>query len=198
MVLRQNQMLFLALCSVTIMLFLIFHKEHNQKELLNDLVPMIREDEALRMAKQLILWKDEDMMKQLSKHKLADDDVKKLYYEFKKIIVTPPNPETYTEYSIEDAEGALERTDKLGKLMLNTFMVMSEEELLKYGDLISVMRDGLCFDVLHIPLAIRHDNSRDIYWYEIHINGVQVVDEAFKETFRPKNTPTPTTQVFLA
>lgn len=157
----------------------------------DEFVETIRDDEALRMAKHLGAWVDKKMIAELSKHSFTDEDIKKLYYDYKNALVTPPNPATYKEYSISDAEGALARTEKMGKIVLNTFMAMSDEALMKYGDLISAMRDQLSFDALHMPLAIKHDNSRDIYWYEIHMQGVKVVDEIFTKTFEANNENTP-------
>ena len=153
----------------------------------DELVEALRDDEALPMAKHLGSWVDKKMIAELSKHTFTDDEIKKLYYDYKKTLVTPPAPGTYKEYSITDAEGALARTEKLGKVILNTFMAMSDEDLMKYGNIISAMRDQLCFDALYIPLVIKHDNSHDKYWYDVHMQGVEVVDETFKKTFELSN-----------
>lgn len=120
------------------------------------------------MNETLMTWADPKLAEKLSRLELSDDYVRGLYEECKKILATPPDPETYTEYGIVNGEESLAKTLELGKRLHNHFFAFPEEAIERYGPLIAAMRDVLLVDSKHIPLAIKHDNSRDIYWYELH------------------------------
>lgn len=139
--------------------------------------------EIERMKAGLKAWKDSEVIAELSKKDITEDLIKGIYQNFKDVIVDPPNPDIYTEYAIENAEESLAKTELLGRLFHNLLLSFSEEDFAKYGRLVGLMRSTLYFDTQHIPLAIRHDNSRDAYWYEVHTRGVKAVDEEYLRLF---------------
>ena len=120
----------------------------------------------------LTLWTDSELIEELSRTPLNKNDVKKLYTEFKNTIVNPPNPDTYTEYGIANGEESLVKVERLGRKIHNMLFAISDEDVEKYGDLLQIMRDVLYLDSKHIPLAIKHDNSRDVYWYGLHAKWI--------------------------
>src|SRR3989338_9622641 len=91
----------------------------------------------------LSLWADSEMIKALSETAITDDYIKSLYSEFKSAMVTPPNPDTYKVYGIDNAEEALERVSQLGRRVHNLGLAMSDVDFKKYGGLIKCMRDAL-------------------------------------------------------
>lgn len=135
------------------------------------------------MKKELEAWADPDIIEILSGQKIEASNIKLLYQEFKGTIVTPPAPDTYTEYSLPNAEEDLAKTEELGRTMTSFFLALSEEDFEKYGRLVGLMREVLWMDAKHLPLVIRKDNSRDIYWYELHNTGVRKVDEEYVRVF---------------
>ena len=132
----------------------------------------------------LSLWADSEMIKALSETAITDDYIKSLYSEFKSAMVTPPNPDTYKVYGIDNAEEALERVSQLGRRVHNLGLAMSDADFKKYGGLIKCMRDALYIDSKHIPLAIKHDNSRDVYWYDLHNKLIKEADNKYKDLFK--------------
>jgi len=131
----------------------------------------------------LSLWADSEMIKALSETAITDDYIKSLYSEFISVMVTPPNPDTYKEYGIENAEEALKRVSQLGRRIHNLGLAMSDAAFKKYGGLIKCMRDALYVDSKYIPLAIKHDNSRDVYWYDLHNKLIKEADNRYKDLF---------------
>jgi hypothetical protein len=133
--------------------------------------------------KDLKIWTDEAMIATLSKNLLTDDDVKKLYIEFKSTIVNPPNPDTYTDYGIANGEESLVKVERLGRKIHNMLFAISDENVEKYGNLLQIMRDVLYLDSKNIPLAIKHDNSRDYYWYTLHNKWVKNTEIEYNKIF---------------
>lgn len=127
-------------------------------------------------------WTEPEIIEMFSK-KDTETMVKGLYESFKNVVVTPPNPDEYTEYTIENAEEALERTELVGRLAHNMFLSFTEDDVVKYGKLVALIRDILYFDTQHIPLAIKYDNSRDVYWYMVHTKGVKAIEEEYLRLF---------------
>ena len=128
-------------------------------------------------------WTDPEIIKELSNVALTDDSVKRLYSEFKNTIVNPPDPETYEEYSIPNAEESLAKVTQLGRRIHNMGLAISEADMKKYGNLLQIMRDVLYLDSKHIPLAIKHDNSRDVFWYELHTKWTKNAEDAYTSLF---------------
>jgi hypothetical protein len=145
------------------------------------------DDEIARENTFLNTWIDPEAMERLSKTRLTDDSAKSLYSEFKNTIPDPPNPDTYKEYGIENGEEVLVKVDKLGRLINTMIRAIPDEDIKKYGELFASMRDVLVLDVRHIPLAIEHDNSRDVYWYELHNIRLKKAEEIYIKTLGKKN-----------
>lgn len=150
---------------------------------LDKLFEVLAEDERKKDEQGIRSWTDKGEMAYWKGVKLDEVTVKGIYQEFKDTIPSPPPP-GYAEYTIENGEEALTKTKKLGKSLHNLFLVMNEEDFDKYGRLIGLMREVLYIDSAHIPLAIKGDNSRDIYWYDMHNMAVRLVDEEYEEVFR--------------
>jgi hypothetical protein len=126
-------------------------------------------------------WTDQKMIEELSKIVLNDEEIKKLYLEFKNTIVNPPNPDNYKEYSIENGEESLRKVTQLGQKIHNLGLAISDEDFKKYGTLLQIMRDVLYLDSKHIPLAIKHDNSRDVFWYQLHNKWAKEAEDIYNE-----------------
>ena len=45
------------------------------------------------------------------------------------------------------------------------------------------MRDVIYLDYKHIPLAMKHDNSRGLYWYELHTGGINKAYNVYNKLF---------------
>lgn len=135
------------------------------------------------MQADLESWTDHKLIDILAKQPLTEEGIKKLYLEFKDTIVTLPNPETYKEYTIENTEASLEKTLQLGRKIHNMLFAVSDQDIEKYGGLLHIMRDVLYLDSKHIPLAIRHDNSRDVFWYELHNKWAKEAEDKYSELF---------------
>ena len=131
-------------------------------------------------------WTDQKMINELSKITLTDNDVKTLYIEFKNIVVSPPNPDSYKEYSMINGEKVLENVIHLGRKIHNMLFAISDENNERYGNLLHTMRDALYIDSKSIPFVIKHDNSRDVYWYGMYNKTFQSTDEAYKALFNNK------------
>jgi len=129
-------------------------------------------------------WEDAEVIVKLSKKEITEDLIMGLYYNFKNVVVNPPNPDAPTKYTIENKEESLDDMESLGRLLHNLFISLSEKDLKKYGTLLGLMRAVLYIDTKHIPLAFRNDNSRDFLWYEAHAKGVRAVDKEYASIFR--------------
>ena len=139
------------------------------------------EDRKLELGK----WTDQKMIESLSKVAMTNKYIKKLYGDFKRTVVNPPKPGAYTEYHIKNAEESLVRVNKLGRKIHNLFLALSGKDFTKYGRLVGIMRDVLYIDWKHIPYAIRHNNGRDIYWYELHNMGLTEAKKEYSRIFNP-------------
>lgn len=182
---RLDKIISVILISILIMCNLCVAEQNSPKdtkpssELLNIIADMEIEDDR----NALSLWTNSETIKALSDTVITDDYVKSLYGEFKSVVVTPPNPNTYEIYGIENAEDALEKVSYLGPHIHNLGLAMSGKDFEKYGTLIQCMRDVLYVDFKHIPLAIRHDNSRDVYWYSLHNKLVEKTVNQYNNLF---------------
>ena len=143
----------------------------------------IAQAESDDMKKELEAWADPNIIEILASKRIKASDIQLLYQEFKGTIVFPPDPDTYIEYSLPNAEEALAATESLGRTTTSFFIALSEEDLEKYGRLVGMMREVLWIDARHLPFVIKHDNSRDAYWYQLHNAGVKKVDEEYVKVF---------------
>lgn len=161
--------------------------KNETEELLDTLTEITIKTEREQMTADLEAWTDQKMIKSFSKIPMSDKYIKNLYKEFKRVIVTPPNPDTYKEYAIENAEESLIKVEALGKKMHNLFLALSEEDFAKYGKMVGIMREALCFNWENIPYAIKHNNGRDIYWFELHNIYVEEAQKEYARLFEQKN-----------
>lgn len=155
--------------------------------ILDALTEVTTETEREQMKADLEAWEDPELIKSLSQSTLTEADINNLYRKFKNTIVNPPNPDTYTEYGIENAEDSFVKVEKLGRKVHNLFLALSDKEFSKYGKLIGTMRDVLYIDWKHIPYAIKHNNGRDIYWYELHNMGLTEAEKEYLRIFNSSN-----------
>lgn len=162
----------------------VYAEEQNTKSLLDVLAEITAEAELERMNNDLMTWINPAQLKEFSQVYLTDDDVKTLYKEFFNTIVTPPNPDTYKEYSIENGEEKLKKVDNLGRKINSMLHALPMVNLEKYGYLLKAMRDVLYIDAIHIPLAIEHNNSRDYCWYELHKNWLEDAKRLYAKMFK--------------
>lgn len=150
---------------------------------LDELSKVLAELEIQEMNKELETWTDPALIQEFSRIEITEDYVKGLYDEFLVTIVEPPDPDTYREYGIENGEEKLKKVTMLGKKIHNLLFALAEETAEKYGYLLQAMRDVLLIDARHIPLAIRHDNSRDVYWYELHNTWLERAEMEYSQIF---------------
>jgi len=147
------------------------------------LIEALAEAEIEDMHADLVAWTDQNSIDALSQEVITGDYIKNLYGEFKNTIVNPPNPDTYTEYGIENAEESLAKVERLGHKIHNMLFAISDEEVEGYGRLLHIMRDVLYIDWKHIPYAIKHNAARDIYWYEMHSARVEKAEKEYSGIF---------------
>lgn len=153
---------------------------------INKVTSFVAEHELSNMWKGIDSWTDQKVIAYIGQSEMREDNIESFYAWFKEIIVSPPDPDTYTVYEIENAEESLEETILLGKVVHNIYLGMREEDLKKYGKLVGRMRETLYLDSVHIPYAIRGDNARDHYWFSLHNKGVTMVDEEYTRLFEKK------------
>lgn len=146
-------------------------------------IEALAEVEIKDMHADLATWTDQNIIEALSHEIITDDYIKKLYSEFKNTIVNPPNPDTYTEYSIEKAEESLLKVERFGHRIHNILFAISDEEIEKYGKLLHIMRDVLYIDWKYIPYAIKHNGTRDVTWYELHNKWAMLAGERYSRIF---------------
>ena len=153
---------------------------------INKVAEIVGEHELGTVWQGMNAWTDQKVVEYIGQAEMREDNIKSFYAWFKEIIVSPPDPDTYTFYEIENGEESLEDTILLGKVIHNIYLGMREEDLKKYGKLVGRMRETLYLDSVHIPYAIRRDNARDHYWFVLHNKGVNMVDEEYTRLFKKK------------
>lgn len=147
------------------------------------LTGLVAEMEVSDMNEGLRQWTDPKMIEELASVKLTDAYMRDLYKEFMGTIVSPPPPDDTREYGIEHGEESLKKVITLGRRIHNLGQALSDEDYEKYGDLLKAMRDVLYLDSKHIPLAIKHDNSRDVYWFTLHNKWLEAVQDRYQKLF---------------
>jgi len=160
-----------------------YAEEQTKKTDLDTIVQVLADSEIQEMNNDLKTWVEPERVEEFSQVKLTDDDVKTLYEKFINTIVAPPNPDTYEEYGIENGDEKLVEVEKLGRTINSMLMALPMDNLEKYGYLLKAMRDVLYLDTKHIPLAIKHDNSRDYYWYSLHNSWTEEAKRLYAEMF---------------
>ena len=153
--------------------------ESESKIIINSVADM----ESASMKNDLEKWTDQEMIGELSKIDLTDNDIKALYIEFKNTAVSPPDPDTYKEYSMINGEKALENVIHLGRKIHNMLFAISDKNIERYGKLLHTMRDALYIDSKSIPFVIRHDNSRDVYWHSMYTRTIKNADESYNKLY---------------
>ena len=164
----------------------IYAESNDSKAESKIIINSVADMESANMKDDLEKWTDQKMIGELSKIDLTDNDIKVLYSEFKNTVVSPPDPDTYKEYSMINGEKTLENVIKLGRKIHNVLFAISDKNIERYGNLLHVMRDALYIDSKCIPFVIKHDNSRDVYWYSMYNKTLQGTDKAYKALFSNK------------
>ncbi len=147
---------------------------------------LVTEHEVSAMREGIKTWTDQKVVDYINQAEMREDNIKSFYAWFKEIVVTPPEPGNYTVYEIAHAEESFESAVLLGKVTHNVYLGMREEDVEKYGKLIGTMSETLYLDSVHIPYAIRHDNTRDYYWFSLHNKGVDAIDKEYARLFGRK------------
>ena len=148
----------------------------SDKSIFNELTEVTAQDELKRYEEGISQWTNRNAMAYWSAVDLEDVDIKEIYKKFKATVVSPPAP-GHKKYAIKNGKEKLFETVQLGQSLHNLFLAMNEEDFARYGRLIGLMREILYIDSVHIPLAIKGDNSRGLYWYEIHNSHMKLIDE---------------------
>ncbi len=145
---------------------------------------ILAELEASGIETGLRAWDDQEVIAKLAEKEITEDLIRGLYYDFKNVVIDPPDPYAHTEYTIDDKEESLGDAEALGRLLHNLYRSLSEKDSKKYGTLIGLMRAVLYVDIKHIPFALKNDDSRDFLWYEAHAKGVRAVDKEYAGIFK--------------
>lgn len=161
----------------------IYAESNDSKSESKIVINSVADMESANMKNDLEKWTDQKMIGELSKIDLTDNDIKALYVEFKNTIVGPPNPDTYKEYSMINGEKTLENVIHLGRNIHNMLFAVSDKNIERYGNLLHAMRDALYIDSKCIPFVIKHDNSRDVYWYSMHTKTIKNADESYNNLY---------------
>lgn len=162
---------------------LAYAEEQSKKTDINTIVQVLADSEIQEMNDDLKTWVEPEQVKEFSQAELTDDDIKALYEKFINTLVMPPDPDTYKEYGIENGDEKLVEVEKLGRTINSMIVALPMDNLEKYGYLLKAMRDVLYLDTKHIPLAIKHDNSRDYYWYSLHNSWADEAERLYTEMF---------------
>lgn len=175
--------LFLLILMLFLTCSIVYAEEDSEKTNWEKFIDALVEHEKQKMKKVLKSWVDKEAIKYYYQKNLTEGYIKKLYKEFKETIVAPPNPDTYTEYTIPNVKESLVKVEKLAKKMQNLFLAVRYKKNTRYGKLIWLMRDVLYLDWQHIPYAIKHNNGRDIYWYELHYISLNEAENEYLRLF---------------
>jgi len=108
------------------------------------------------------------------------ETIKDLYSEVKSTLVNPPNPDAQGVYEVANGKQALAKTVSLLDKTDGVLAKISSEDDQKYKKLLLIMHDLLLLDKQHLPLALRHDNSRDAYWFNLHYKLINALDAEYK------------------
>jgi hypothetical protein len=164
----------------------VYAESNDSKAESRSLLIVLADMESANTKNDLEKWTDQRMIGELSKIDIMDNDIKALYIEFKNIAVSPPNPDNYKEYGMVNGEKTLENIIHLGRKIHNMLFAISDKNIERYGNLLHAMRDALYIDSKCIPFVIKHDNSRDAYWYSMYNKTFQSANEAYKALFNNK------------
>jgi hypothetical protein len=137
--------------------------------------------ELERWQKVLDKWSDAEQRDKLMNLPVTRKLIDKIYKNIQTISVNPPVPGEYEVYSIPDGENALQRNIKLGKLVHNLIESRPADELGPYQAILFMFRELLVMDSVHIPYAIRSDDSRADFWYLLHGQLMAQLEQAMKQ-----------------
>ena len=175
----------LAILITLLLTFPAFPQAGKETDIIDEILTVFAKDEIALKDTRFNEWTDEEAVARLSKRGFKDKDIKRLYRRFKNAIVDPPDPTTYKEYKIKNAKRRLINEEKLGREMHNMFLALSDSEYEKYGKVLSIMGAVVYLDIIHIPLAIKGDSSRDSYWYDLHTKWVKAADCEYSKVIKP-------------
>ena len=130
-------------------------------------------------------WDDEELIGKYRRGGTIEADIRWLYTEFLSTVVSPPDPDS-DKYSIDNGEVELKNTRRLGKDIHNRLQSLQDEQK-AYEYLLIAMRDTLLLDSMHIPMAIRGNRSRDVYWFELHRAGMNATMNEYARLFPAHN-----------
>lgn len=128
----------------------------------------IAEMETSNMKEILESWVDPKLIESLKNTALTRESAQKLYYEYLGMVVELPDADKYTLYGIKVRPEAIVNVEALGKRIHNMLYALPDDELEKWGPFLGKMRDVLLIDFIHIRYALKNDNARDLYWYNLH------------------------------
>lgn len=179
----MKKFIFLLIFHFLLLGTLVYAQEMGKTKLMDVAVNAFSDMTEEEMQAGVAKWTDEKMIKNFSGTPLTDDYVKKVYIRYKQVLVTPPEPGKYKVYEIKNGEESLKNVEYLGRELHNRLLAISDEDYKKYSQLIGMMCNVLNFDARHIPLAMKHDNSRDIYWHDLHNDWAQQVEREYSRLY---------------
>ena len=140
----------------------------------------IADHEMNEMQEGINRWSDAALVKKYQQFELTDEVLWALYQEFNNAIVEPPHPDQ-AAYQLTVESDRIQRITELGKRLHNMILAMPDDEFTKWGHLLMGMREILYLDSIHLPLAIKGNRSRDVYWYDLHNDWTRRVRELASE-----------------
>ncbi|MBN1513411.1 MAG: hypothetical protein JXB13_15445 [Phycisphaerae bacterium] len=138
--------------------------------------------EVARWDMELDSWTDLSEIDLYRRIPMNADTVRQMYEMFRQTVVTPPAPDAET-YAIADGTNRLAYTEALCRRFHNCIPAMPAELSERYGRLMWLMRGLLFIDYRHIPLAIRHDRGRDVFWSELHAIWLREIEQEYQTAF---------------
>lgn len=144
----------------------------------------VAEHETNGMQRGILQWRDEFLVKKFQQFEFNDETILGLYQEFNDVLVEPPHPDQ-DPYRLDIDSDVVEKIVGLGKRLHNMILAMPDDAYAKWGNILMGMREILYLDSIHVPLAMRGDPSRNVYWYELHNAWVQKLRALVAELWTP-------------
>jgi len=125
-------------------------------------------------SEDLSSWTDPDLIAQLEKMEFGDRQFQDLYREFRQLL-----------NSQEEAREKLREVVALGKRVHNLLLVLSDEKINRYGDLLGMMRDILHMESQRLAELINQD-AQAVYLHTVDQEWLDYLDKECSKKFAPQ------------
>jgi hypothetical protein len=127
-------------------------------------------------------WTSQNAIAAYSKIEFNDKMIQKLYGEYKRVVVAPPDPDvTPVVFTAGEKERLRERA--LAWKLHNMLQAMPEPAYNRYSTVVAGMRQILYIGQKYLPETAKKDYSHDVIWWTFHKDWTIETDAAYAELF---------------